>query len=60
MIKNFFYIIFFITIFLVNSLADVIKDISINGNKRISKETIVVLGKINVNQNYESKDLNAI
>tara|TARA_B100000767_G_scaffold181089_1_gene168999 strand:- start:748 stop:2991 length:2244 start_codon:yes stop_codon:yes gene_type:complete len=60
MFKNFFYIIIFISIFLVNSLADVVKDISINGNKRISKETILVLGKIDFNQNYDSNDLNSI
>ena len=60
MIKNFFYIIIFISFFLVNSLADIVKDISINGNKRISKETIVVLGNIDIDKNYESKDLNSI
>ena len=60
MIRIIFNIVLFLIIFSVHSFAEIIKDISIKGNKRISKETIVVLGQIEFNQNYESNDLNKI
>ncbi len=40
------------------SNAEVIKDIKISGNKRISNETILVLGETSVSKNFESSDLN--
>ena len=40
------------------SYAEVIKDIKISGNKRISNETILVLGETSISKNYESTDLN--
>jgi len=56
-------------IFLINSillfltsltLAEVIKGVEVFGNKRISKESIIVFGQINFNDNYSSEDLNDI
>ena len=44
-----------ITIFILlstNLLADRINNIEINGNKRISQETIKVYGEIEVNKEY--------
>ena len=32
--------------------AKIIKDIKINGNQRISQETIIVLGNISINKDY--------
>ena len=40
------------------SYAEVIKDIQISGNKRISNETIIVLGETSISDNFESSDLN--
>jgi outer membrane protein insertion porin family len=40
------------------ALSEVITDVSISGNKRISKETIVVLGKIDLNSDYDNEKLN--
>ena len=55
------FIIFFIYIFsLVNSKAEIVKKIEINGNKRISEETIKVYGDIEIDKNYSEKDLNKI
>ena len=48
--------IFFSTI----SIAEIIKDITINGNKRISKESIIVFGNIKKNTDYQKSDLNSI
>ena len=43
-----------------NSHAVVIKDIKINNNKRITKETIITYGNIKFNKDYSKKDLNDI
>ena len=43
-----------------NLLADRINNIEINGNKRISQETIKVYGEIEVNKEYLEEDLNKI
>lgn len=40
--------------------ANVINDIVVYGNKRISKETIVVLGEIKLNNLYNDNDLNIL
>ena len=56
----------FIKIFLViisfttSSLADVVKDIKISGNKRVSEETIKIYGDIKLNKEYSETDLNKI
>ena len=49
-------IFFFYFIFNVN--AEIISNIDISGNKRISKETILVLGDISPNKNLNKNDLN--
>ena len=45
-------------LFLSNSYSEIIKKIEISGNQRISLETILVLGNISINKNFEDKDLN--
>ena len=40
--------------------ANEIKDISVKGNQRISKETILVLGNIELNKNYNSEKINNV
>ena len=58
-IKNIsFAIIFFV--FSTQSFADIIKVIEINGNKRISNETIEVLGNINKGEDLSKNQLNII
>jgi len=42
------------------SYAEVIKDISVSGNKRISKESIVVFGQIEFGVDYDQNSLNNI
>ena len=41
-------------------LAEIVKDIQVEGNKRISKESIVVFGIIKKNENYNQSDLNKV
>ena len=51
------FIIFFISSL---SLAQIVTDISVEGNKRISKESIIIFGDIDFNKNYNDDDLNSI
>ena len=43
-----------------NVFAEDILNVDVVGNKRLSKETIVVLGKIEMNKDYSDNDLNII
>ena len=51
---------FFIVLFFINSavFAEVINKVEVKGNKRISKETIIVLGDIQLNQDFNEIKLN--
>ena len=53
---NFIFLITFITC--LN--AEVVNDVNVKGNQRISKETIIVLGKINLSEDYNDNKLNQI
>ena len=49
-----------ILIYLISttSFAEIINRIEVSGNKRISKETIMVLGTLNLNENFDNNKLN--
>ena len=55
-------IIFTSIIFLFFSIAngEIVEKIEINGNKRVSKETIKLYGDIETKKDYQDKDLNDI
>ena len=40
--------------------AEIVKKIEINGNKRVSEETIKLYGEIELNKDYKEQDLNPI
>ena len=50
-------IIFFISI-TFNAFADTINNIDVKGNLRISKQSIIIFSGLNINQDYNSNDLN--
>ena len=56
--KFIFKIILFILFFLNTSFAEIVNNVQISGNKRISKDTILVLGGINVGSDYTEISLN--
>ncbi len=58
MIKFFTAILIFIFLITSRGYSENIKSIEVNGNQRISKETIIVLGKININEVYDDNKLN--
>ncbi len=48
-----------ILLFSISSVfAELIKDIKVNGNQRISKETIIVIGNLETNKEYDLNSLN--
>ena len=58
--KNFLIIILFSIIVISKTNADIVKNFTVNGNKRISDETIKIYGKIQINKDYNEKDLNKV
>ena len=59
-IKNFF---IFLPILLALSLAskaEIINKVEVEGNKRITKESIIIFGDIIIGDNYESDDVSLI
>ena len=61
MTKFYLKLFFIFTIILFNSnnlLAEIIKDIQIDGNQRISKQTIILFSKAKINSNVTQEDLN--
>ena len=57
MFKKITLILFFILSFSSLS-AEIINKVNINGNTRVSDETIIIYGKIELNKNYTESDLN--
>ena len=60
MFKNFFKINFIFFLFASISYAEIINDVVVAGNQRISKDTIIVLGSIQLKSDYSNEDLNVI
>ena len=48
----------FLSFFFATGFAEVIKKIEISGNKRISNQTILVLGDISLNDEFNDSKLN--
>ena len=58
--KNFLYVIIFYLILLIQGQAEVLKKFEVQGNSRISTETLKVYGEIELNKDYSSDDINEI
>ncbi len=58
--KKFLTFIIIISIYSSAIKAEIVKDIKIIGNKRVSDETIKIYGGIDINKNYLDKDLDQI
>ena len=55
-----FFIIFFFSFIVQNSFADILKEVKVIGNKRISKETIILFGNIKINENLNVEELDDV
>ena len=58
MLRYFGFVLLFKIFFLSTSFAQIINDLQINGNKRLSSETIKVIGNIELEKKYGDKELN--
>ena len=59
--KKFFFIIFlFNFLFIGVSWSELVQNITIKGNERISNQTILMFSEVNINQNIDDQDLNRI
>ena len=58
--KIFFSFVLFLVVFNNNSYSDVVEQVEIIGNERISNETIIIFGDVAVGKNYETSDVNSI
>ena len=58
--RIFFINICFLILLSTNAGAEILKKVEINGNERISNETIKVYGEIEINKNYSDTDLNEV
>ncbi len=60
MFKIIINLLIFSTIFINSTFAEVVKDIKVTNNDRISKETILIFSKIEIGKDYTENDLNNI
>ena len=60
MFKKFFFINFFLILLASISYAEIVKDIALSGNKRLSKESIIVFGNIKINNDYNQKECHTV
>ena len=58
--KIVFLVILFFSFNFLNSYSDVVDKVEINGNQRISTETIMIFGDISIGKNYEKSDISLI
>ena len=58
--KFFIKAVFIIFLTTCNTIAEILNEIEINGNQRISEETIIILGDIKKNVDYDNNKLNKI
>ena len=56
--SKFIYLIIFFVFHLNFSVAEIIRDIQVNGNERISSKTIILFSKAKINQNVDEEDIN--
>ena len=57
---KFISIIFCITLFTFKANSEVVKNIEVKNNNRVSKETILIFSKIDIGKDYSENDLNII
>ena len=58
---KFYLKIFFLILFLSSqALSEVVREFNINGNQRISNNTIILFSKVNIGQDIKDEDLNLI
>ena len=59
-VKTLFYILVYLIFFISFSKSEVVKEIVVLGNERISDETVVMFSDVNIDQNIDTEKLNNI
>ncbi len=54
------FVILFSIFFNVNSYSEIVKKVDVQGNDRISPETIIIFGDIEIGKNYEESDISLL
>jgi len=54
------FVILFSIFFNVNSYSEIVKKVDVQGNDRISQETIIIFGDIEIGKNYEESDISLL
>ena len=50
----------FFIFFNVNSYSEIVKKVEVQGNDRISDETIIIFGDVKIGENYEESDISGL
>ena len=58
--KIILFIILFISVFNINSYSQIVEEIRVDGNQRISDETILMFSEVAVNDEVNQKKINSI
>ena len=59
--KKFYYNQYFFFIFVITiSYSEIVKEVKVVGNVRVSSETIVMFGDIRINEDYNSQKINEL
>ena len=58
MLKKILLIIFSYILIINSAYADIIKKIEVSGNKRLTRESIILFSSLKVNENYDAGNLN--
>ena len=53
-------VLIYLTIFITSSSSEIVKEIKISGNDRISDDTIKMFSQVSIDQNLNSTDINSI
>ena len=59
-IRLLFVFFLFYGFFIFKAYSEIVNKVQIEGNQRVSKETIVIFGDIKIGSNYESSDINLL
>ena len=55
--KIFFVFILFFLVFSTKTYAEIVNNVEVEGNDRITLETIIIFGDVTIGKNYESSDI---
>ena len=59
-LKNLTFIFIFINLLILNSFGEILKEIKVDGNKRVSNETIEIFSGVKIGDNLDQNTLNNI